>query len=531
MEAEYEKSSHGVEKTAEKESSLVSAVEPSEMKFSCEEGLGTKNLSKNSKNPNLDGRDESIEEDEENCNQQQMKQDVGNSALVPLLYSSNDIEVVLIDSTFDSSFCESIPSSSQMQNETEVVDHNSSIMKNDSTDQRSFQNDWNPPFEEVQKHKKLESEEKEKGENRVSNASVTSSASTRSLDVSLSQLEITSPLQIALSPEKTDNSTAEFDDNVNQETGSISLAGPVTKVVTSTESQNASDHGEKGVAAKTWLFSRKNVSLCAKPSNVFRETLRSGNHRSTIIGESHRSLRYSLHSSRRVLKAPVKESNAEQTIDQKLPTVEPATNCFESVKLEALGEKDCLASEQQSFSSELKMCKVENLLPFESIMTLIDPDDVCKIGEGSFSEVYKVVCSTDEQETEKCILKVIALSEEFDEINAEGEFQIAYSLSQLCCNYVKFFWSRYLTGKCPVALVDAWTRFHHSNPDESLNICPSDLPEETRFCAMAMEHAGTPFADFKFKKFDQAASIIQQLGEFDFGSDYPSTLLNGALAQ
>ena len=355
--------------------------------------------------------------------------------------------------------------------------------------------------------------------NNTLNASVNSNASTCPLNSTFSAITITSPVKtvctFAIESSDLDTKNKTSSDSIlesqnvhNHQNNSLKLDSETAETFPTCKTDSSwEDEVQKNgktcftsKRAKSHLINQRKTSH--EISAIYRNCLGS------IVGSSLRSLRYSLHSSRKVLLAPGK---SRETGEDPCECGTEIGACLDKILEKSV---DSLEIDTSPSTEKLSSFDVETVIPFDKIMNLIDPNDVCKIGEGSFSEVYKVGCSTEQVDAEKCILKVIALTDEFSKESAEGEFQIAYTLSQLCSNYVKFFWSRYLSGRCPEPLLEAWNRFHQLYPEESLNTSPSELAQDSCFCVMAMEYAGTPFADFKFKKFDQAVSIIQQLGEW-----------------
>ena len=116
----------------------------------------------------------------------------------------------------------------------------------------------------------------------------------------------------------------------------------------------------------------------------------------------------------------------------------------------------------KSCKSDLKLLTLENREIFEDAKGLLDSfEQVDKIGEGAFSEVFRVALHNSVDESEKRVLKVMPLSSgtENDRLNADNEYVITDLLSKLCPNFVQLYGAWYVTGAYPRILLDAWERY------------------------------------------------------------------------
>ncbi|XP_075263720.1 uncharacterized protein LOC142355418 isoform X2 [Convolutriloba macropyga] len=177
---------------------------------------------------------------------------------------------------------------------------------------------------------------------------------------------------------------------------------------------------------------------------------------------------------------------------------------FEDVEVRRLSS--IIASDGEG--EQLQLCTEENLKSFHSGAHQFQWDQqVDKIGEGAFSEVFRVTLDNGERR----VLKVVPVKSDIERANADNEYQITSALSKLSPNFVHLYEAAYLQGKYPEPLVDAWNGYQSLYPSQALNCSPEAFGSKTHFCVLSMEDAGTPLEHFRFARIDQVVSIVQQI--------------------
>ncbi|KAK4704429.1 serine/threonine-protein kinase haspin, partial [Phenoliferia sp. Uapishka_3] len=152
-----------------------------------------------------------------------------------------------------------------------------------------------------------------------------------------------------------------------------------------------------------------------------------------------------------------------------------------------------------------------------------------KIGEASYSEVFEGVSCKGEKLVCKIIPVHVEGGEGGDEMPYASEVEAVVreiAMGKLLGGeeskvdgFVKFKGAFIVQGCYPTPLLSQWDRFRSSHPRSTEQIRPDVLPADQIYAIIVLENAGIDLESFKVKKWEDAASIMEQVARICKGAE------------
>ncbi|KAK9479967.1 hypothetical protein V1514DRAFT_303706 [Lipomyces japonicus] len=157
----------------------------------------------------------------------------------------------------------------------------------------------------------------------------------------------------------------------------------------------------------------------------------------------------------------------------------------------------------------LQNCSINHILGFEEyINSLLPVNEIKKLGEASYSEVFSMV---DKRKGEKTVLKIIPFGKNTDELEQvnvleiTNELKISKTLMQFD-GYVQLVGAYIVRGAYSSTLLDLWDIF--AKEKQSENDRPDFYDNDQLYCVIVLKHAGTDLENFELKSWTEAAIVF-----------------------
>ncbi|CAN1161679.1 Serine/threonine-protein kinase haspin homolog [Linum perenne] len=145
------------------------------------------------------------------------------------------------------------------------------------------------------------------------------------------------------------------------------------------------------------------------------------------------------------------------------------------------------------------------------------PDDVVKVGEGTYGEAFKVgntVCKLvpidgdlrvngEVQKRSEELLDEVILSKTLNGLRSNASVQNA------CTTFIETLELRVCQGPYDPALIRAWEEWDEQNNSE--NDHPKAFQEKQRYVVFILQHGGKDLESFVLLNFDEARSLLAQI--------------------
>ncbi|KAG1648211.1 Serine/threonine-protein kinase haspin [Nymphon striatum] len=196
-----------------------------------------------------------------------------------------------------------------------------------------------------------------------------------------------------------------------------------------------------------------------------------------------------------------------------------SVDCLQQTFSEAISF--CLEENANSAkASVLKQCRQVHPVPFDRYM--LAQSDCCKIGEGSYGEVFLFKKKDDTDVVSKIIpvggsLEINGSQQTtFQEILSEIVLSIVLSSLRdmgyhSSPNFVLVHRVTCLIGKYPEVLLNTWDKFHNEQENGSYNDRPDFLKSDQLFISFEFGNGGTSLETYVFKNAREAVSIFKQV--------------------
>ncbi|EEF50024.1 Serine/threonine-protein kinase Haspin, putative [Ricinus communis] len=193
-----------------------------------------------------------------------------------------------------------------------------------------------------------------------------------------------------------------------------------------------------------------------------------------------------------------------------------------------------LAVKKLSLASTSTSADNDNVDPFSSLLaycgqsvpsTLLDviskycnPNDIIKVGEGTYGEAYRVgttVCKIvpidgelrvngEVQKRSEELLEEVVLSRTLNHLRGnDGD------ACNACTTFIETLDLRVCQGPYDNALIRAWDRWDDAHGSE--NDHPRGFPEKQRYVVFVLQHGGKDLENFVLSNFDEARSLLVQV--------------------
>ncbi|CAN0897301.1 Serine/threonine-protein kinase haspin homolog [Linum grandiflorum] len=145
------------------------------------------------------------------------------------------------------------------------------------------------------------------------------------------------------------------------------------------------------------------------------------------------------------------------------------------------------------------------------------PDDIVKVGEGTYGEAFKVgntVCKLvpidgdlrvngEVQKRSEELLEEVILSKTLNGLKSGASVQNA------CTTFIETLELKVCQGPYDPALIRAWEEWDEQNNSE--NDHPRGFPEKQRYVVFVLQHGGKDLESFVLLNFDEARSLLVQI--------------------
>ncbi|VDL60479.1 unnamed protein product [Hymenolepis diminuta] len=176
----------------------------------------------------------------------------------------------------------------------------------------------------------------------------------------------------------------------------------------------------------------------------------------------------------------------------------------------------------QSFTADprtklLELCGQTEVKPMSSFFDAECLENVTKIGEGVYGEVF--------QSNKSTVIKIFPIDGSIP-VNGERQMEshrvfpevfISKQLTELgfkyrqnrAVNFIQLRRCAIVNGKWPRELVKAWKKYEADNGSD--NECLDFLPETQEWMVLEFDYAGKPLGTFRFTSYREAHSVIEQI--------------------
>ncbi|KAF0432447.1 Serine/threonine-protein kinase haspin [Gigaspora margarita] len=184
-------------------------------------------------------------------------------------------------------------------------------------------------------------------------------------------------------------------------------------------------------------------------------------------------------------------------------------------------------SQESEIMELLTICEQTRIYSFQEFLGLDGMKNVIKIGEASFSEVFAGYAPKFTSIKTKCVFKIVPFGRG-SEVLINGEQQCSIKdISQeikitrelggrtgldplLRVGFLKLYSVSICRGKYPIELLDEWDRWDSEFNSE--NDRPDYFDAKQLYVIFVVEHGGISLEDFKLKNWEQAWSLLTQVG-------------------
>ncbi|CAG8573121.1 20586_t:CDS:2 [Dentiscutata erythropus] len=175
----------------------------------------------------------------------------------------------------------------------------------------------------------------------------------------------------------------------------------------------------------------------------------------------------------------------------------------------------------------LTICEQTRVYSFQEFLGLDGMKNVIKIGEASFSEVFAGYAPKFTSVKKKCVFKIIpfgrgpevlvngdeqcSIKDITQEVKITRELGGRTGLDPLLrVGFLQLYSVGICRGKYPTELLDEWNRWDTEFNSE--NDRPDYFDAKQLFVIFVVEHGGISLEDFKLKNWEQAWSLLTQVG-------------------
>ncbi|KAL5700643.1 non-specific serine/threonine protein kinase [Ranunculus cassubicifolius] len=174
---------------------------------------------------------------------------------------------------------------------------------------------------------------------------------------------------------------------------------------------------------------------------------------------------------------------------------------------------------QDPYITLLKVCKQSAPSTLLDVLSqYCNPDDIIKIGEGTYGEAFKagaMVCKIvpfdgdlrvngEIQKRSAELLEEVLLSRTLNSLKGNG-----CQVNNACTNFIETLDLRVCQGSYDSALIKAWVEWDVKN--RSQNDHPKEFSEEQCYVVFVLAHGGEDLEHFVLADFNQARSVLVQV--------------------